>query len=500
MMKFLKILAPALLALAGLPSLASAQDVATSPAPLNHSSFAPGPCAVEVAADERIDCGWLSVPENRSRPDSRMIRLPVMILRSRAEHPAPDPVIFLNGGPGNSTLTGQRSGKSNPFLTSRDQVLLEPRGARLAQPFLDCPDINAAKGEVAAGRLRGAAAATRLEATAAACRAALVAAGADLNGYTSAETADDLEDLRVAIGAPQVNLYGLSYGTRLALTMARRHPASVRAMVLDSVLPPEVNYDEAASANVWRALNRVFDGCAVDPVCARAWPDLQRDFAGLIARADRRPLPVTVSGGAVEVRGAQVVEAIAGMLGDQERTALIPRAIGEAAAGRYDLLTEWVGRAQSPSTFAWGLRLSVWCAEEVPFEDAALVQSQAFASRGLGGLDGRAATPALCRIWNVAPADAGENTPVRSDIPTLILAGEYDPNTPPAWARGLLANMPNAMVVELPGRGHGASFNACGGRLAFDFINDPTHPPSPVCATKLAGADFGLGVRRQTAP
>ncbi len=477
------------LALAVLPTPVMAQEAPASP---GRSTFTAGACAVEVATDERIDCGWLSVPENRAKPDSRMIRLPVMIFRSRAETPAPDPVIFLTGGPGNSALTGQRSGKSNPFLNGRDQVLLEPRGARLAQPFLDCPDITATKGEITAGRLRGSAAEARLEATAASCRASLVASGVDLDGYTSAEAADDIEDLRLALGAPQVNLYGLSYGTRLALTVARRHPTSVRSMVLDSVLPPEVNFDETASANLRRALNRVFDGCAVDPVCAQAWPNLKSDFAALIARADRSPLPIVVPGAAVEVRGAQVVDAIAGVLGDPDRTPLIPRAIGEAKAGRHDLLTDWIARAQSPSTFSWGLRLSVWCAEEAPFEDATTVEAQTSAEQGLGGLDGRAASVGLCRVWNVKPAYAVENTPVRSEIPTLILAGEYDPNTPSAWARSLLPNMPNAMVVELPGRGHGASFNACGGRLAFDFINDPQHPPSPICAARLPGANFGL--------
>ena len=455
------------LALAAIPAVAHAQTAAPR--------FEPAPCAVEVEPDERIDCGVLVVPENRGRADSRMIRLPVLIFRSRAETPANDPVIFLTGGPGNSALSGQRSGRSNPFLELRDQVVLEPRGAKLAQPALECPEINALKGVITAERLRGVEADTRLTAAATACRATLVAGGADLNGYNSAEAADDIEALRVALGYDRVNLYALSYGTRLALTVARRHPGSVRAMVLDSVLPPEINYDEAATANTWRSLNAVFDNCAVDPACSAAWPDAREDFRALVARGE--------------------IDAVTGVglaLQDPRLIPLIPRAVGSAADGRPEELAGWVARAQGPSGFTWGLRLSVWCSEEAPFEAPERIEAQVAADRGLGGADSRAASVAMCRAWNVAPAEAIENTPVTSDIPTLIFAGEFDPSTPPDWGRRLLAQMPKATFVSMPGLSHGASFNRCGGMMAVAFFRDPDAAPDVVCANRMRGADFSL--------
>lgn len=461
----------------------------------SRSHFEIAPCAVAVAEDEKIDCGVLFVPENRSVPDSRMIRLPVVVFRSRAVQPAPDPVVFLTGGPGNSALTGQRSGKTNPFLEARDQVLMEPRGAKLSEPALDCAEINRLKGEVAAGRLRGNVADARLVEAAWSCRSILVAAGADLNGYTSAEAADDLEDLRVALGYSRLNLYALSYGTRLALTVARRHPESVRSMVLDSVLPPEVSYDETATANTWRALNMVFDGCSVDPACSRAWPHPRADFEALVTLADRERLPFGLADPTIDARGAEVVQAIGGALQDPQKISLIPRAVGDAVAGRYGELGRWIAAAQGSSAFTWGLRLSVWCAEEAPFENAAVVEAQTYPGRGLGGVDGRTASPAMCAAWNVAPAPVVENEPVRTDIPTLIFAGAFDPNTPPQWGRRLLAAMPGAYFVEMPGLSHGASFNPCGGRMAFDFITDPAKPPVMTCAARLAGPDFSLSAR-----
>ncbi|RZJ46448.1 MAG: alpha/beta fold hydrolase [Brevundimonas sp.] len=440
------------------------------------SRFEPGPCAVQVAADERIDCGMLVVPENRARPDSRLIRLPVVIFRSHSATPANDPVLFLPGGPGASALEGQRSGRGNPFLEERDQIRLEPRGGKLTETPLECPAINALKGELAGGALSGAEADTQLTQAATACRAELTARGVDLNGYTSAETADDIEALRVALGYDKLNLYALSYGTRLALTVARRHPGSVRSMVLDSVLPPEVGYDETASANIWRALNAVFDGCAAEPACAAAWPRVREDFRTLVAGEN----------------GPRVVDAVTGALQDPRRIALIPRAVGSAVAGRPEELSEWMARDSGPSSFTWGLRLSVWCAEEAPFEATGRVEDQTASHWGLAGTDARTASIAMCRSWNVAAADPVENTPVVADIPTLIFAGEFDPTTPPDWGRRLLVQMSKATFVEMPGLSHGASFNRCGGLMAVAFIRDPDTTPDVVCANRMRGADFAL--------
>jgi pimeloyl-ACP methyl ester carboxylesterase len=476
----------------GLTMALAAPGMSVAQAEPSRSAFEPGPCVVEVAADEKIECGTLSVPENRNIANSRMIRLPVMIFRSRAAQALPDPIMFLTGGPGNSALTGQRSGRSNPFLDTRDQILLEPRGARLSQPALDCPEINVLKGEISAGRVRAASAETGLVSAAISCRVRLTEAGADLDGYTSAEAADDIEDLRAALGYPQLNLYALSYGTRLALTVARRHPMSVRSMVLDSALPPEVDYDEMASANTWRALNAVFDACAADPTCARAWPNPRADFEALVARADQERLPFSFSDPGLEARGAEVAQAVSEALQDPRRIPLIPRVVGDARAGRLDEMGRWIAQAQGPSVFTWGLRLSVWCGEEAPFEDAARVSAQTSSDHGLGGMDARTASPEMCAAWNVARAPLIENEAVQSDIPTLIFAGEFDPSTPPQWGRRLLANMPMAYFVQMPGLSHGASFNPCGGRMAFDFINDPATPPVLTCVARMQGADFAV--------
>lgn len=466
------------------------------PPPAAVPRFEPTPCPDTVDPTERIDCGVLVVPENRARKDSRDIRLPVMRLRSRAEHPAPDPVLFMPGGPGVSALERLRSGRKNPLLDERDMVAIEPRGGRMAQPALECPDINALKGEVAAGRLRGQKAREAMTEAARRCRATLTAAGVDLDGYTTSATADDIDALREALGYQTMNLQGLSYSTRLMLAVLRRHPAGVRSLILDSVLPPEVNYDEVAAMNVWRSLNLVFDGCAIDRECGAAHPDLRKRFNQLVAAADRKPLPLVLKesvtkGRPVEVRGAQVVDALYSALHDPQRIPFLPRVISRAAAGDYSELTPLVEDSQGPSTMTWGLRLSVWCSEEIPFEDPARIAAQRSLAMGLGGTDEGTASVETCRAWNVAPVPAEENTAVKSTVPVLVFAGEFDPDTPPEWGRQLLETLPEARYVEFRGHSHAASFNLCGLQITQAFLRDPKGPLPLDCAMKLRGADFG---------
>lgn len=434
-------------------------------------------CPVKVAPGEGIECGVLTVPENRKKARSRAIRLPVMIFRSTAAAPAIDPIVYLPGGPGLSSIEGRTTGKGNPFLAERDHILLEGRGNLFAQPSLACPDVNALRTVNAAPAAQTAAVAR--------CRAVLLASGVDLDGYTSEEAADDLDDLRRLLGIRQWNLIGFSYGTRLAQTVLQRHPEGVRSVVLDSVLPIDVNYDELAAAPLRRAIDLLLDSCASDPVCALRHPDIRGRFAALIDRADREGIPVSDR----VLRGRDIADAIGAGLQQPKLIPTLPRIITEVSEGRFDGLLPLIQR--SPSRFNWGLRLSIWCAEEMPFESPGRMASQISPALGLGGADNRTATPEMCAAWRVSAADARANEPVKSDLPILILAGEFDPVTPPAWGQRLLRTMPNARFVQVPGQAHGAMFNRCGGQLTLAFLRDPRAPLDGDCIAKMPG--FALG-------
>lgn len=453
-------------------------------------------CPEQIAREDKTECGMLTVPENRSNPKTRVIRLPVVIFRSHAADPARDAVLFMTGGPGISSIANLHSSRDIIFVEDRDYVVLEQRGARKAEPALECPEISAPKIEMHAGRLKGPDAARALAEAARTCRNRLLSEGADLRGYTSAATAADVEDLRKALGYDKWNLYGISYSTRLMLTVARDYPESVRSMLLDSVLPLEVNFDDVSGANMMRSLNLVFDRCAVTTECARDHGDIRKKFSDLVERADRNPLPLPISaaeagGKPARIGGSEVTNAIYNGLHRADTIPSLPGIIDEASKGNYELLTELVKQNLGASAFfSWGLRYSVWCSEEFPFEDRNAMAAQASPALGLGGLDLGTLPPAVCDAWNVPAAPAKENQAVISTVPTLIFAGEFDPDTPAAWGQQLIGPLSHAYFVEFRGRSHTPGFFRCGQQVAADFFRHPDKAPAMDCVLAMRGANF----------
>lgn len=452
-------------------------------------------CAGALSQDDKAECGILSVPENRSREKSRVIHLPVVILHSRAPGAPRDAVLFMTGGPGLSSVSHAPTSRDVIFTEDRDYVVLEQRGAPNADPALTCPEMAEPKSEIAAGRFKGVHAAKALAAAAHSCRTRLIAEGADLAGYTSAETAGDIEDLRKALGYQQWDLYGISYSTRLMLTVAREYPNSVRSMVLDSVLPLEVNFEEASAANFVRALNVVFDRCAASPGCAHSYGDVRKKFYELVERADRTPLslPITAQeagGKPPRIAGAEVAKAVYSALHDLTTIPDLPHIIFEASRGDYRLLTGLERKNLGASGFAWGLRYSVWCSEEFPFEDRNAVAAQVSPAQGLGGLDLGTLPPEVCDAWQVPPAPAKENQPVVSSVPTLIMAGEFDPDTPPAWGQQLIGPLSHAYFIEFRGRSHVAGYYRCGQQVAVEFVRHPEKAPALDCVLSARGVEL----------
>ncbi len=230
-------------------------------------TFTPSKCPFDIpaVATTDIECGYLTVPQNRADPSSGTIELAVAILNSRSATPAPDPIFFLEGGPGGTALLGVDVWYELPLLDTRDMILFDQRGTGFSQPNLDCPGIEETQED-------------QLDMAINACRQRFINEGVDLNAYTSAESAADANALRTALGYEQVNLLGISYGTRLGLTIMRDYPEMVRAAILDSVYPPNANTNYESVPELWGMLNGVFDDCTSDAACNAAFPDLRNRF------------------------------------------------------------------------------------------------------------------------------------------------------------------------------------------------------------------------------
>ena len=464
----------------------------TTPASLVYQpGFEPAPCEFPVPGGYSPECGFLIVPENRSRADSPMIRLHVAIFRNRSGAPVADPVVHLAGGPGSSSLhvANYMFGRGlDAILDQRDFILFDQRGTGYSQPRLDCPERFAVTGTLLERGLISLGSDQIILEAFHLCHDRLIGQGIDLSAYNSAASADDLDDLRLALGYDKLNLYAVSYGTRLALTLMRDHPESLRSAVLDSVYPLQVNLYTALAPNADRAFNVFFARCAADPTCDGRYPDLRTYFYQLVDQLNANPIGVStsVSGSeqTVRVDGGLLIDVLFVGLYNPAVTASMPQMIYDIPQGKHDILRERLA-LYFDTAGALGMQMSVQCAEEIPFD----APEEAYAAAQNAQPQIAAFYPAsvqplfaACKSWSTALPDPRENLPVSSDIPALILAGDHDPITPPEWGRMVAQNMSQAYFHEFPGHGHWVTRSSgCALSMALVFWNDPAHDPSSLC-------------------
>jgi pimeloyl-ACP methyl ester carboxylesterase len=320
------------------------------------------------------------------------------------------------------------------------------------------------------------------------CRDRLVGQGIDLSAYHSAASAADLNDLRLALGYEKLNLYAVSYGTRLALTLMRDHPEAVRSAVLDSAYPLQVNLYTSLAPNAERAFNVFFNRCAADPACHASYPDLRFVFYQFVDQLNANPVLLSLYVGGVEQRirldGALLIDVLFVGLYNPAVSALMPQMIYEVRGGDYQILLERL-RLYFDPTSALGMQMSVQCAEELPLNPA----EEAYAAAQnvqpqIAAFYPASVQPlfAVCREWAPAISDPRENLPVSSSVPTLILAGDQDPITPPDWGRMVARELSQAYFHEFSGHGHWVTRSStCALSMALAFWKDPTADPGYVC-------------------
>jgi pimeloyl-ACP methyl ester carboxylesterase len=468
-------------------------ELSLTPAPLltYQPAFEPAPCAFPVPREYSPECGYLVVPENRTRPDARLIRLHVGIFRNRAGTASLDPVLKISGGPGSTGLNtaGYLLGKGlDAVLDRRDFVIFDQRGTGYSRPRLDCPERVEIIPALLGGRLTAEESQQAIIDSFRRCRERLIADGIDLSAYNSAASAADINDLRMVLGYEKFNLYGISYGTRLALTVMRDYPDTVRSAVLDSAYPLEVNLYTSLAPNAERAFNVFFDQCGADPGCNSSYPGLRTIFYELVDELNAQPVwvPLYVDNGRLNVRldGGLLIDVLFSGLYNPAVRDSMPQMIYDVREGKYAILSTRLDLYFDTSG-ALGMQMAVQCAEEIPFS---LPQEVYAAAQGvqpqIAGFFTESVQPlfAVCREWTVAPADPRENQPVSSDVPTLILAGDGDPITPPEWGRKVADHLTRAYFHEFPGSAHWVVRSSdCAVQMALAFWENPAVDPGSIC-------------------
>jgi pimeloyl-ACP methyl ester carboxylesterase len=434
----------------------------------------------------------LTVPEDHQQPRGRQIKLAVAILKSSADHPAPEPVVFLQGGPGGSVLTNRPElalPDFYPLLASRDVILFEQRGVGLSQPTLDCPELDQVDAAVATTGLRGSLDPGPYLPAALACRDRLTQAGANLANYTTSQGAADVEALRQALGYPPWNLFGISYGTRLALTVMRDFPAGVRSVVLDSPLPLQASAADRP-ANAAAAFDQLFAACAADVSCDRAYPQLKKIFYDTVDQLNKTPVQRSASQTQqLTITGDWFMGMFFEALSFGSALPELPKAI--YAAHTSDFIT-WMRFSSAASPFSTGLFYSVWCSEEVLAAGQDKLTAADNAYPQLHHLFSQLDSLGICKQWGVPPIPTREMQPVQNAIPSLILGGRFDPKTPASYAQQTAQTLKNSYLFTFPGQSHAVSHEPCAMTLAATFVENPAAAPVAECFAKLTGPEWDV--------
>lgn len=416
-------------------------------------------------------CGTWSVEENRAAPNGRRIDLTIFVAPATSRTPAKDPVFLLAGGPGQGAAeVGPRIlHKLEAIRRDRPLVFVDLRGTGSAGP-LRC---DAEDPEDLAQLLGATFDLAKLE-------PCLTSYGdADLRQYTTLAMVEDLDEVRAALGYSQINLLGISYGSRVALEYMRRHPEQLRSVVLDGVVPPDLGISLAAPANAEAALEMLFADCQADPACATAYPGLERKLEQVLTdletnrKLEELDHPRTGERMRVEISRSGFVSALRTALYAGYFTSLVPLVIEHAHRGDWNPTAALaLHTAKIAKSISLGLYFSVGCSEDLRQLDQAARRQ---AIEGLEVFDDHmlAQLEEICARWPHATHGPELFTAVESSVPSLLLSGRYDPVTTPAQAEHAAATLTNVRHVVTANVSHGVWHHGCAPKLIAEFFANP---------------------------
>jgi pimeloyl-ACP methyl ester carboxylesterase len=416
------------------------------------------------------ECGRFAVPEDPNQPGSPPLELFVARVAALTATPAADPLVLINGGPGGSSVDLFLQSRSAFAPTSRDReiILIDQRGTGRSLAGLACDTPDDLQLETASPEM--------LREAVQACIAAFPR---DPALFTTSIAVRDLEALRVELGIAQWNIYGVSYGTRVAQHYLRRYPDSVRSVILDGVVPAELVLGPDIARDAQSALDALIDRCAANGPCAERFGDLEEKFAVLRERFAGDTIELTIN----DPRTGQPkhfdlgevhLQSVVRLMSYADTTAaLLPLVIDEAYVGNYeplasqaDLLIESVSES-----IGFAMHNSVVCTEDVPFFPATAGSNPIEPYLGTDIVD---ALSTICEVWPQGLRDEDFSEPVASNKPVLLLSGENDPVTPPGYAERVIAGgLVNSVHVIGRGKGHGLAAVGCVPKLIRDFLATP---------------------------
>jgi pimeloyl-ACP methyl ester carboxylesterase len=459
--------------------------------------FEPTECFIErsgLPPGLKMECRWLVVPEDRTNPKSRAIRLAVVILRAREPDSSP-PVVFLHGGPGMSGVKVFTPGIARAKFDHRsDIVIYDQRGAGFSEPKL-CPEFRDVEAE--SQKLKTQREVRKFEKTAIRICVASLDQRIERSAYNTIESASDMIALRQLLGYSSWDVISDSYGARLAQEAMRRDTKGIRSVVMNKPVTRGPDFGAEVALSTQRAFGRVFADCNDQPDCHTAFPTLEKDFYEVYDDLNKTPLLVQIdsNGQPIVLDGKRFFDRLRNHVlssGDPGRLTLLPLLVNEFRRGDKNRAAR--------TLVGYNARSAV----EGQFEgDAVLVKlvncfdiygKQFRVTRKT--INAQVRSPFRrsltedCGVWQKRHADPSEWEPVRSDIPTLILTGRYDDRTPTAHAKRIASTLTRSYLYEFPDEAHGPPPKGCHAQIVRRFLADPFREPDASCISQLTPIKF----------
>lgn len=437
-----------------------AQPVAFTLKPRTIGTIPMEPCRTMDGNIEGL-CGTVSVWENRELKRGRRLDLKVMVLPA-LQVGASDAFFPLAGGPGQSAIEAYpATGFTNAIRGDRDVVLVDQRGTGGSAPLkCDLRDMTNAQQvlgeEIPAERLR-------------ICREQL-AQTADLTQYTTSIFADDLDDVRAALGYEKIDVFGASYGTRAALVYLRQHGSHVRTIALQGVVSPGYRFPLSFSRALQSSIDQIIDLCAATTACHQSYPDLRKEFDALLARLEKVPAKADVAVGesrqTVSISKGLFVSTLRPTLYVPQVISAFPLMIHKAYEGDWSLYATVALQVRTAIDKAVNrdLTISVACSEDIPGMTEAMI-SDGTTGTYLGDYQVRQYQN-YCKEWPQGRVPTNFHSEVRSDVPALLISGALDPVTSVAVSRETSRDLSKSQTVLLNNGTHGTGSPCVDGIIA----------------------------------
>jgi len=425
------------------------------------------PAELGLAEGSDYECGDLVVRENR---DAEEGAIRVHYIRIFSTSGSSNATIYLDGGPGGngagilSYINYIGIAFLDGLLVDGDFLVIAQRGTSLSKPSLMCDQNCDELPQIA-----------------------------DLPSYNTAFNADDVDDLRAMLGYSKLNVYGISYGSRLGLEVLRRHGDNVRAAVVGGLVPAQINWPAEVPASFYNALTALNASCADQLRCGAAFGDLVAKLMTGVASLDAEPLDFYYGDEPIELDSFTYAHLLFQTMYSKSTYPWLPLMISDVAERRTDRVGDFIGEMlhwfSGDRDLSIGLYYSVVCGElynppDLSAFDAANSEvpeaiRSLFSYSFYGLLD-------ACETWPIGDSRPALSQPVTSEVRTLVANGTVDPITPPRFGEIAASTLSNSTVVIFANSGHGATLQTpCGQQTLLAFLADPDQPIDTSCAADI---------------